>query len=588
MSIHNVPRLAIRPRPVQEESLSNYCLRVSESNGYFTPAMMLTMAGVASRNHVGINESDKVAKLVDVDPSLLRSMAYMRKEDEKQGTWRRGEHQYRPCEVTPRFTRICPACIQELGYARAIWDVRLVVACPKHQTLLLDTCPNCGKTLTWMRRGLLTCSCGHRINSDTCLPAPEWTSRVASLIEGAILGTRKDLDSTWLPHEVMQLPPEDLLPFLTYWTTILSRRLDPSADKVLTHRTGFAVSDLSEVLNMAGQAVAEWPLSHAHTIARLFERHRHHGNHVKRANFLNVVGASWVWAQSDNAPAILCDEVRTYLAERTIYNAKGRVCYLHPRQIIPFAASNSVKSGIGLLSAAKQLGVGEDLVLRLAEHGFIKKFEKETPSSCAATYDLDSVLSIKPYILATLDFRASANELAISTRQFGSMVRHGLLEVAIGRKRTTFGSRFRRDDIAALNARFSELAMGCHDQGHLDFSHGVQVKSFWPNGQGIKQDREFGPIVKAILSGKVLVAPPSHHHRGIGEYLLDLNSLVQSGFRLRPEWLRISRAEIDAGSLTSSPQKSESAQRPRTRSINSAQSPSSRDGTSITLRRRAS
>jgi len=539
MSYQNAPRLPVRPRPVQEESLSNYCLRVSESNGYCTPAMMLTMAGIGSRVHVGINEADKVASLVDVDQSLLRSMAYARKEDNKHGTWCRGNHTFRPCEVTPRFTRICPECIQELGYARAIWDVRLVVACPMHRRLLLDACPACGKTLTWRRRGLLTCSCGHRINSDACRSAPEWTTRVASLIENAILKNyRNDVDSAWFPLEVAQLPTEDLLPFLNHWTAILSRQLESSRDKVLAHRTGFSVSNLAEVVNMAGQAVAEWPLSHARTIARLFERHHHFGTHVRRTTFRNVVGAPWVWAQSHDAPAILRNEVSTYLAERTIYKSSGKTSYLNPRHIIPFAGPSSAKHGVGVLRAAELLGAGEDLIKRLAKHGFIKRLEKTMPSSCAATYDLDSVLSIKPYLLATVDDQEAAHALALSTRQFRSLVKHGILEVGIGKRRTTVGSRFRRDNLAALNARISELAMGCHDHGNLDFSHGVQVKHFWPNGQGIKQDREFGPLAKAILSGKVLIASPSHRHRGIGEYLLDLNSLAQSGFRLRPEWLR--------------------------------------------------
>lgn len=536
---HCTPRLLVRPHPSQDESLSNYCLRVSESNGYSTPAMMLTMAGVASRVHVGIKDTEKVAALVDVDAHLLRAMAYVRKDEDKHGTWWRGNHTFRPCEVTPRFTRICPACIQELGHARAVWDIRLVVACPKHQTLLLDTCPACGKTLTWMRRGLLTCSCGHRINSDACGSAPEWTTRVSSLIENSIqTGSRKDVDLTWFPQEVLQLPPEELLPFLTYWTTILSRRLDPSADKILTHRTGFAVSDLSEVLNMAGQAVAEWPLSHARTIARLFEHHRHFGNHVKRAHFLNIVGASWVRAQSKDAPAILRNEVNAYLAEREIYNSIGKTSYIHPRHVIPFATSNSFTAGIGVLRAAELLGVGEELVKRLAKHGFIKRLEKTMPNSCAATYDLDSVLSIKPYLLETVDDREAAHALSLSTRQFSSLVRHGILEVAVGRKSFSYGSRFRTDDLSALGARFSVLAIGCHDQGHFDFSNGIQVKHFWPTGKGFKEDREFGLLAKAILSGKVIIASPLQSYRGIGEYLLDLNSLGQSGLRLRPEWLR--------------------------------------------------
>ncbi|MEQ1661876.1 MAG: TniQ family protein [Thiobacillus sp.] len=533
------PRLPVRPRPSQEESLSNYCLRVSESNGYYTPAMMLTMAGVSPRVHVGINEADKVATLVDVDPALLKSMAYVRQEDQKQGTWQRGGHQYRPCEITPRFTRICPACIQELGHARAVWDIRLVVACPKHQTLLLDSCPACGKTLTWMRRGLLTCSCGHHFSVDLCPPAPEWTSRVASLIERTVFKVaNENLDLTWIPREVMQLPADDLLSFLTYWTTILSRQLEPSTDKILIHRTGFSVSELSEVLNMVGQAIAEWPLSHARTIARLFESHRHFGNHVKRTNFLSVVGASWIWAQSNYAPSILRDEVRTYLAERITYSANGKASYLHPRHIIPFVDPNNVRHGIGVLRAAELLGVGEELVKRLAKQGFIAKLEKIAPNSCAATFDLESVLSIKPYMLTTMDYREAAKDLCLSGEQFSSMVKHKILDVAVGKKNTANASRFRRVDISALTASFSELSKHRHELQALDFSHGIRVKSFWPNGRGIKHSRKFGLLMKAILTGKVIISPPPCGAVGIGEYLMDINSLAQLGFCVRPLWRR--------------------------------------------------
>ena len=500
--------------------------------------MMLTLAGVSSRVHVGINEANKIATLVDVDPALLRSMAYVRKEDQKHGTWERGGHQFNPCEVTPRFTKICPACILELGHARAVWDIRLVVACPKHLTLLLDSCPACGKALTWIRRGLLTCSCGHCFSEDLCPPAPEWTSRVASLIERTLFKRdNENPDLTWFPWEVMRLSANDLLSFLTYWTTILSRLIEPSTDKILTYRTGFSVSVLTKVINMVGQAISEWPLSHSRAIARLFERHRHFHNHVKCTNFLNVVGASWVWAQSDHAPTLLRDEARRYLAERKTHSANGKESYLHPRHIIPFSPPNNVRHGIALLRAVELLGVSENLVKRLIKQGFITKHEKIRPNSCAANLDLESVLAIKPNMLTTMDYREAAKDLCLSGKQFSSMVKEQILDVAVGKKNTAHGSRFRRDDIAALTARFSELSKHSSELQDLDFSHGIRVKNFWPSGSGMKQSRKFGPLMKAILSGKVLISPPPCGAIGIGEYLMDLNRLAHLGFCVRPLWL---------------------------------------------------
>nr|WP_314707476.1 TniQ family protein [uncultured Comamonas sp.] len=58
------------------------------------------------------------------------------------------------------FPRICPNCIEELGYCRLAWDLALCVACVRHRRVLIDACPWCTRPISWNRAAMNACSCG--------------------------------------------------------------------------------------------------------------------------------------------------------------------------------------------------------------------------------------------------------------------------------------------------------------------------------------------------------------------------------------------------------------------------------------------
>ncbi len=55
--------------------------------------------------------------------------------------------------------RVCPQCLAEKPFHRAIWDIRLVAACPVHQKFLVATCQACRQPLKWRGNDLTRCSC---------------------------------------------------------------------------------------------------------------------------------------------------------------------------------------------------------------------------------------------------------------------------------------------------------------------------------------------------------------------------------------------------------------------------------------------
>lgn len=61
-----------------------------------------------------------------------------------------------------RHTRpqLCPVCMQEKGYAKALWDLSLATACTVHDVQLIDRCPSCARPVSWRRPSLFFCRCG--------------------------------------------------------------------------------------------------------------------------------------------------------------------------------------------------------------------------------------------------------------------------------------------------------------------------------------------------------------------------------------------------------------------------------------------
>jgi hypothetical protein len=155
------------PQPHQTESLLGYVLRVSEANGYETPARMLASIGAAGKN--GQNQDidlEKLAAVVGCDIEQLRKIANKSKNSDRPFLLGRAVSSGGALNALrlgrPAF---CPHCVEEDGYVDAIWDLGLVAACPKHRCAVTEGCSSCGKALTYRRPGILTCNCGANLAS---------------------------------------------------------------------------------------------------------------------------------------------------------------------------------------------------------------------------------------------------------------------------------------------------------------------------------------------------------------------------------------------------------------------------------------
>jgi hypothetical protein len=101
--------------------------------------------------------------------------------------------------------RICPDCIEEHGFIRAEWDLKLVTACERHQRSLVSICPECGKPLSWFRLGVLVCRCNGDLASAPSTSARSDVAALAGIIGRKLLGrTLEQNCRSGYPTEALQ------------------------------------------------------------------------------------------------------------------------------------------------------------------------------------------------------------------------------------------------------------------------------------------------------------------------------------------------------------------------------------------------
>ena len=184
-------RLVVRGTPRTGESLRGFVLRIAEANGYRGIAPLLQLARLpptfVSRSGALQNLADLFDGLVDVDDLHARSHC-----SRIERAVRYQNATISVIDVNLAHPKVCTICLNESGFARMVWDLRVVIACWRHGCYLLDHCTVCQRRLTWARRALAACACGADLMIQRTGDAPtsvlEFSQRLETMLESRNVG----------------------------------------------------------------------------------------------------------------------------------------------------------------------------------------------------------------------------------------------------------------------------------------------------------------------------------------------------------------------------------------------------------------
>ena len=202
----------IRPDPEFDESLESYIIRLAEANRFRVKKLfphlgkllqkqhgnlagaMATELSRFNLYHANISSSKRywalhlLSELCCKERISLLEMAVLKTSRNF------GEKHTALCwkglDIPRIFFRsedipICPQCLKEKPYIPVFWHISLVKACPKHRTLLIYSCPQCGQKTDYIRNGGTSiCACGFDLSSTVVKPADSKLIRLAEQIYG--------------------------------------------------------------------------------------------------------------------------------------------------------------------------------------------------------------------------------------------------------------------------------------------------------------------------------------------------------------------------------------------------------------------
>jgi hypothetical protein len=179
------------PLPYRTESARGYVLRLAEANGASVKEL-LRYAGVQVNANTIRLPLDKLEPLLGCAPGRLSGISNVGEEINGKREFSILGHgsglTVRQEFIRFRHPKFCIKCAQESNFIDALFDLELVVACPRHRCALISRCTSCGNDLQWFRRGLLTCTCGHSLEQNESSLLPECVIELMTILAKRVHG----------------------------------------------------------------------------------------------------------------------------------------------------------------------------------------------------------------------------------------------------------------------------------------------------------------------------------------------------------------------------------------------------------------
>jgi hypothetical protein len=142
--------LLARPKINDEECLVSYLIQVAENNGFKNIGHLLHYADLGwKNNHAPVYQI--LSGKFDIT-SLLLNFGLTEYRSLTTPTCNTFQCVIDTHHILVSHPKVCPECLEELGYCRYQWAFLPVVACFKHKKMLIDVSSVSGKQLSWYRQ----------------------------------------------------------------------------------------------------------------------------------------------------------------------------------------------------------------------------------------------------------------------------------------------------------------------------------------------------------------------------------------------------------------------------------------------------
>jgi hypothetical protein len=429
-------RLLITLNPEKEESFIGYVVRLTEANGFETPSWIFSLSGidymelqwkftfVFSRSE----KLDNLAKLTGSTLDDLLSLLYLPAESQIP---HEGNHEYdffgallNRSIIRPHCPKVCPKCLAESGYSLRTWDCSLVTACPIHECVLLDTCPDCKRRIKCVRNKLSICSCGcdWREIDSTVLPEEQLTiSRRIYQLCGVIPG-EQSLPESESPLQNLGL--RDFIRVIVFMAGLFGKLAwatgRPSRSIKLRNK------ELHTLFTKAHKIFETWPLNFHQFLreqSKGKKRFSPHNGELDTA--LKREFGSFYERLYEDLREPQFDFIREAFADFLTNRVRSQS---EPRTTVPYVTSRGSDRYISVLQARRLLKITHRAIFDLIKTGEIDSVIKNEGTALRYLLRLSDVENVKDKFNQAISSRTLAQQLGVDCEAIRRLKKEGYLE----------------------------------------------------------------------------------------------------------------------------------------------------------------
>ncbi|RUP22600.1 MAG: hypothetical protein EKK44_03790 [Methylobacterium sp.] len=475
------PRLVVRPRIHPRESLQQFIVRVSETNGFGHPARLLALAALPGSILSRRCDLTSLAALLAMDdPAALSDAAYWADES-RDGLLAFGNSFVPTWAVNFSRSRICPSCVRETGTCSRLWDLGVVTACPAHGTPLVDGCA-CGRALSPLRSAIAACRCGRVIE------VPEQAAP-ATLV--AVAATLSQLADDRPPTGCA--PVADLAAGLRLLRFAVAAKVRHPSSRHAATVSKPGTTEMAARLERSADVLLDWPsglheLLAEHATVQVGQSGRV-GLDAAFGTFIHRLKA----VLSEPGLSLVADEVRKWLSRRVDAPAIKAWAFFSPCRV--------EHERLTAAGAGRILGISPDRVAALVDRGVLAGHVLPAGSRRVVLVEKTSAERICASRASLITAEAAAASLGIGVKQLHKLRLHSLL-VEFGLIRDGRGTLYPPTFAADLDARLAALANGPGCTGSIDLGSLPRLRRV-----------KLHDVLRSVLSGDI----PLLHARATGD-----------------------------------------------------------------------
>jgi hypothetical protein len=253
--------LLSRP-PLNDESLLGYLLWLVELNCYRKISWLFNLSKTpgqlwskVSRSFLFSNSDlSRLANLVKTEESLLSHKLHPGNFESYKFSFFGHPVNYR--SIHSLYPKICPACIRDFNYVKAVWDFSLVTCCPLHNCMLINICPSCCKRISWFRKKVAICRCGYDFRNSVLTTINQDQTLLSKSIYNLLFNSQY---RSILPIPLQTASLGDLFTILTFFSD--DHKKNRTQTQMEFSPSNFNIAECHKKLVNAINIFRDWPNS---------------------------------------------------------------------------------------------------------------------------------------------------------------------------------------------------------------------------------------------------------------------------------------------------------------------------------------